>query len=51
LEPEDFGSDDEDEEIVIDGVEYILRGKHVFDEEGTLCGTKVGSKIEWNDGR
>jgi hypothetical protein len=49
LEPED--SDEEDEEIVIDGVEYILRGKHVFDEEGTLRGTKVGGKIEWNDGR
>lgn len=46
LEPED--SDEEDEEIVIDGVEYIMRGTHVFDEEGTLRGTKVGGKIEWN---
>jgi len=47
LKPED--SDNEDEEIVIDGEEYIMRGVNVFDDEGTLRGTKVGGKIEWND--
>lgn len=40
---------DEDEEIVIDGEEYILRGDNVFDDEGTLRGKKVNGKIEWND--
>ena len=39
--------DEEDEEIVIDGEEYVLRGKNVFDEEGTHVGTKVDGKIEW----
>ena len=39
---------DEDEEIVIDGEEYILRGDNVFDDEGTLRGKKVDGKIEWN---
>lgn len=42
-------SEDEDEEIVIDGEEYILRGDSVFDEEGTLVGTKVDGKIEWDE--
>lgn len=42
-------SEDEDEEIVIDGEEYILRGNSVFDEEGTLVGTKVDGKIEWDE--
>ena len=46
LEPE--ASDTEDEEIVIDGKEYIMRGDNVFDDEGTLRGIKVGGKIEWN---
>jgi hypothetical protein len=42
-------SEDEDEEIVIDGEEYILRGVNVFDEEGTHVGTKVDGKIEWSE--
>lgn len=41
--------EEEDEEIVIDGEEYILRGNSVFDEEGTLVGTKVDGKIEWSE--
>jgi hypothetical protein len=40
---------DEDEEIVIDGEDYILRGVNVFDDEGTLRGKKVNGKIEWDD--
>ena len=42
-------SEDETEEIVIDGEEYALVGNNVFDEEGTLVGTKVDGKIEWNE--
>ena len=42
-------SEDEDEEIVIDGEEYVMRGKNVFDEEGTHVGTKVDGKIEWDE--
>ena len=41
--------EEEDEEIVIDGEEYILRGVNVFDEEGTHVGTKVDGKIEWSE--
>ena len=47
LEKED--SEEEDEEIVIDGEEYVLRGDNVFDEEGTHVGTKVDGKIEWSE--
>ena len=36
----------EDEEVCIDGVEYILRGKQLFDENGTLRGAIVNGKAE-----
>ena len=39
----------EEEEIVIDGEEYVLRGNNVFDEEGTHVGTMVDGKIEWSE--
>jgi hypothetical protein len=48
LEKEE-SEDEEDEEIVIDGEEYVLRGNNVFDEEGTHVGTKVDGKIEWDE--
>ena len=48
LEKEE-SEDEEDEEIVIDGEEYVLRGNMVFDEEGTHVGTKVEGKIEWSE--
>jgi chemotaxis protein histidine kinase CheA len=48
LEKEE-SEDEEDEEIVIDGEEYVLRGNMVFDEEGTHVGTKVDGKIEWDE--
>ena len=38
--------DGEDEEVCIDGVEYILRGKQLFDENGTLRGAIVNGKAE-----
>jgi hypothetical protein len=47
LEKED--SEDETEDIVIDGEEYALVGNNVFDEDGTLVGTKVDGKIEWSE--
>jgi hypothetical protein len=36
----------EDEEVCIDGVEYILLGKKLFDENGTLRGAIVNGKAE-----
>mgnify|MGYP000411427762 CR=1 FL=1 len=48
LEKEE-SEDEEDEEIVIDGEEYVLRGNNVFDEEGTHVGIKVDGKIEWDE--
>ena len=36
----------EDEEVCIDGVEYIMRGKQLFDENGTLRGAIVNGKAE-----
>lgn len=42
-------SEEEDEEIVIDGEEYVLRGDNVFDEEGTHVGAMVDGKIEWSE--
>ena len=40
LGTEDFELE-EDEQIVLGGVEYILRGKTIFNEDGVFVGTMV----------